>query len=148
MDPTLRFEVSLDEETVATYSDASRIRPTCPRRSSTPSPSRPRWWSARAGERLPPPEARPGRVVLKIEMPVPAPGRGRLRLAYQTNEGSADRAGLAGLRGDVARVELVEDAPDLPAGQPGPRQMEFAGFPAQDAPGGHFELALQPDTGS
>ena len=151
MDPSLRFEVRLDEETVASYVDNKQDPDEIPKAvvnsfSFTPGDV---VLEPAAGVHLPMPEARPGRIVLKVDIPVPPPGPRRLRVAYQANGGTATEPSWKDLATAESSVELVKDSPTFLQVKQDRGKMEFAGFPKRkmrlvDT----FRLALQPDTGS
>jgi hypothetical protein len=130
-DTTLRFEVTVDEETAATYVDA------------TPDPddipgSVVNAFSFLAGEvavhaaegvEAAPPEARPGRVVLRLDLPAERLGARRVRVAYQGNEGSAEAPAWRDLASADATVELAAEGPVFLQLRQDPGRMEFSGFP-------------------
>lgn len=90
VDPTLRLQVSLDEAPVATYTDAHEDPEDLPRALVNTFSFAPEDVVATAsGEaQVLPPEARPGRIVLKIDLPPQMSRRHRLRMSYQVNEGA------------------------------------------------------------
>jgi hypothetical protein len=151
LDPSLRFEVRLDEETAASYVDSKQDPDEIPKAvvnsfSFTPADV---VLEPAAGVHLPMPEARPGRIVLKVDVPVPPAGPRRLRVAYQANGGTAAEPSWKDLASAEAPVELARDAPTFLQVKQDRGKMEFAGFPKRkmrlvDT----FRLTLQPDTGS
>jgi hypothetical protein len=150
-DPALRFEVRLDEETVASYIDNKQDPDEIPKAvvNSFSFNSTDVTLEPAAGVHLPLPEARPGRIVLKIDVPVPPAGARRLRVAYQTNGGTAPDAAWKDLATAEASVELSREAPTFLQVRQDRGKMEFSGFPKKkmrlvDT----FRLTLQPDTGS
>jgi hypothetical protein len=151
LDPALRFEVRLDEETVASYVDNKQDPEEIPKaivNSFSFNPTDVTLEPA-AGVHLPMPEARPGRIVLKVDVPVPPPGARRLRVSYQVNGGTAPEPSWRDVATAEGTVELSAEAPTFLQVRQDRGKMEFAGFPKRkmrlvDT----FRLTLQPDTGS
>src|SRR5438105_581529 len=90
-DPTLRLEVRLDEEPVASWTDGQLDPQDMPGALVNTFAFAP---DAAAGFAAPevqlaPPEVQHGRVVLRIDVPAAAAGAHRTRLAYQANAGAA-----------------------------------------------------------
>jgi hypothetical protein len=151
LDPALRLEVRLDEETVASYVDNKQDPDEIPKAvvnsfSFTPGDV---VLEPAAGVHLPMPEARPGRIVLKIDVPVPPPGARRLRVSYQVNGGTGTEPSWKDVATAEGAVELGKDAPTFLQLKQDRGKMEFAGFPKRkmrlvDT----FRLTLQPDAGS
>lgn len=151
LDAALRFEVRLDEETIASYVDNKQDPDEIPKAvvnsfSFTPGDV---VLEPAAGVHLPMPEARPGRIVLKVDVPVPAPGAHRLRVSYQVNGGTNTEPSWKDVATAENAVELSKDAPTFLQVKQDRGKMEFAGFPKRkmrlvDT----FRLTLQPDTGS
>jgi hypothetical protein len=129
-DPTLRLEVSLDEEVVATYSDAKTdpdIKGAMVNSFSFAAED----VAVAAGERVLvlPPEVRPGRIALKMDVPlVDAPAR-RLRLAYQASEGPAEEKAWRDLASGSTDIQLRAEAPTFVRVDQDRGRMEFSGFP-------------------
>jgi len=128
-DPTLRMEVSLDEEVVATYVDA-RTDPDIPGAVVNTFSFGPEDVTAAAGERvlIQPPEPRPGRISLKMDVPLVEAPR-RLRVAYQVSEGPAEEKAWRDVVTGSADVELRAEAPTFVRVTQDRGRMEFAGFP-------------------
>jgi hypothetical protein len=151
MDAALRFEVRLDEETVASYMDTKQDPDEIPKavvNSFSFNPTDVTLEPA-AGVHLPMPEARPGRIVLKVDVPVPPPGPRRLRVSYQVNEGTPSDPSWKDVATAESTVDLSGEAPTFLQVRQDRGKMEFAGFPRRkmrlvDT----FKLTLQPDTGS
>ena len=130
-DTTLRFEVTVDEETMATYVD------------STPDPDEipgtvVNAFSFLAGEvavhaaqgiEAAAPEARPGRVVLRLDLPGEQLGERKVRLAYQANEGSEAAPVWRDLASATTTVALEAEGPAFVQVRQDPGRMEFSGFP-------------------
>lgn len=129
-DPTLRLEVRLDEEVVATYVDTHQDPNDLPKalvNTFSFSPDEIGREPA-AGVQLPPPEARPGRIVLKIDVPDTRAGSRQLRLAYQINVGSTASPSWKDVAVATSQCELVPDAPTFLQVKQDPGKMEFSGF--------------------
>ena len=129
LDPTLRLQVSLDEEPVATYTD-SKVDPEiegavvnsfsfAPEDMAT---------TAIAGVATAPAETRPGRITLKIDLPAERAGEHALRLAYQVNEGGAEAPGWHDVAETSVHVQLKPDAPNILEIHQDRGRMEFSGF--------------------
>ena len=129
LDPTLRLQVSLDEEPVATYTD-SKVDPEiegavvnsfsfAPEDMAT---------TAIAGVTTAPAETRPGRITLKIDLPAERAGEHALRLAYQVNEGGAEAPGWHDVAETSVHVQLKPDAPNILEIHQDRGRMEFSGF--------------------
>jgi len=128
-DPTLRLEVSLDEEVVATYVDA-RTDPDIPGAVVNTFSFGPEDVTAAAGERvvLQPPEPRPGRISLKMDVPMVEAPR-RLRVAYQVSEGTGEDKAWRDVVTGSTDVELRAEAPTFVRIAQDRGRMEFGGFP-------------------
>lgn len=130
VDPTLRLQVSLDEEPVATYVDAHLDPGDIPNAvvnafsftgdevAATPA----------AEAHVLPPEARPGRIVLKIDLPPQMSRRHRVRLAYQVNEGSEAEPAWRDSAEAALEVELRDEAPTFVHVHQDRGRMEFSGL--------------------
>lgn len=129
-DATLRLELRLDEETLALYADPRPDPDEIPGALVnafsfvaedvvvTPGPE----------AQLITPEARPGRIALRIELPRERAGRHRLRLAYQLNEGTDSQPAWRDVTDAALDVELKPEAPTFIQVQQDGGQMEFSGF--------------------
>lgn len=151
LDAGLRFEVRLDEETVASYVDNKQDPDEIPKAVVNSFSFNPTdvVLEPAAGVHLPMPEARPGRIVLKVDVPVPPPGARRLRVAYQVNGGSPTEPSWKDVSTAESTVELSREAPMFLQVKQDRGKMEFAGFPKRkmrlvDT----FKITLEPDTGS
>jgi hypothetical protein len=129
-DPTLRLELRLDEEPVVVYTDGQldegQIRGAAVNAFSfaeglTVSPA--------PGVRVHPAEVRPGRIVLKLDLPNPGPASRRLRLAYQVNTGTADEPAWKDVVSAATDVQLSDAQPALVDVHQERGRMEFGGFP-------------------
>lgn len=127
-DPTLRLEVSLDEEVVATYVDA-KTDPDIRGAIVNSFSFEPEDLVVVAGEEalVLPPETRPGRIALKIDLPVrEAPAL--LRLAYQVGEGPPEDRAWRDVVSGSTTVELRASAPAFVKIDQDRGRMEYSGF--------------------
>lgn len=127
-DPSLRLEVRLDEDAVASWTDA-RLDPEDLRGAVVNTfafvPADEAAAAAAPGVVLGAPEAQRGRIVLRIEVPG-AIGEGRrLRVAYQTNEGSAATPAWHDVASAQTTVTLRGDPPTVVQLRQDRGQMEF-----------------------
>jgi hypothetical protein len=129
-DPTLRMEVRLDEAAVATYVDAHADPNDIPKALVNTFSFSPEEIGREPGRGvlLPPPEARPGRIVLKIDVPDALAGSRQLRLAYQINIGSATAPSWKDVTVATAACELNPDSPTFLQVKQDPGRMEFSGL--------------------
>ena len=129
-DPTLRLELRLDEDAVVVYVDAQPDPDEIPGAivnafsfaeglSVSPAP----------GVRVHPAEVRPGRIVLKLDLPAAVPDTKRLRLAYQLNTGTAAEPAWKDVASAAAEVTIGAGQPALVEVRQERGRMEFAGFP-------------------
>jgi len=128
-DPTLRLEVSLDEEVVATYVDA-KTDPDIPGAVVNAFSFAADDLAVVAGEEalVLPPEPRPGRIALKIDVPASEATR-LLRVAYQAGEGPAEERAWRDLAAGSTGVELRAGSPTFIKVAQDRGRMEFSGFP-------------------
>jgi hypothetical protein len=144
-DPTLRFQVRLDEEVVATYVDA-RTDPDIPGAMVNA-------FSFAAAEvvfiagkdaLVLPPEQRPGRITLKVDVPAREAPR-LLRVAYQGLE-TADDSSWRDLAVGSREIELRGEAPVFVSVEQDRGRMEFSGFPRRRMRNVEtFDLDLRPE---
>ncbi len=127
-DATLRLDVSLDEEPVATYLDA-QIDPDIPGAivnafsfDTGIAIDAPPGVTAQA------PEARPGRISLKLDLPAERAGERRLRVAYQVNDGSKQEPAWRDVAASSIHATLEPDAPNFVRLRQDRGRMEFSGF--------------------
>jgi len=130
-DPTLRFEVRVDEEPAAFYLDGTDDPDEIPRAIvnafsfAAPDVA----IQAAPGIEVTPPEVRAGRIVLKLDLPVSLAGKRKVRLAYQANTAGA----AAPIWRDLAEGALTLDLSTATASfvqlRQDPGRMEFSGFP-------------------
>ena len=128
-DPSLRLQISLDEDPVATYIDA-KTDPEIAGATvnsfsfeasdvvATPGP----------GAHLEIPETRPGRITLKIDLPADTAGERRFRFAYQANGGSAAAPAWRDLIDSLIHVNLKAETPSIVEIKQNQGRMEFSGF--------------------
>lgn len=130
VDPTLRLEVSLDEETIAAYTDATPDPRDLPSALVNSFSFEPEVVAMTAGgdTQLQSPESRPGRAVLRIDLPSQPARRRRLRLAYQINDGSAEEPAWRDCAETALEVELRDDVPNFVHISQSRGQMEFSGL--------------------
>jgi hypothetical protein len=130
-DPTLRLEIRLDEEPVVFYLDATADPEEIPRALVNA-------FSFAAGDvavqaapdvEVAPPEVRAGRIVLKLDLPVAYAGERKVRLAYQTNTGSAAEPVWRDLTEGSLTLALSAAAASFVQVRQDPGRMEFSGFP-------------------
>lgn len=128
-DPTLRLQVSLDEEPLATYIDA-QLDPDIPGAvvnafsfDAGISIDAPEGVTAQA------PEARPGRISLKLDAPVERAGERRLRVAYQANDATKEQPAWRDVVAAQITATLEPDTANFVRLHQDRGRMEFAGFP-------------------
>jgi hypothetical protein len=131
VDSTLRFSVSLDEEEVAALADTS------PNPEDLPGAPIVNTFTFGAeeiallplpGTVLLDPEARPGRIVLKLELPAAHAGLRRLRIAYQVNEGTAAQPAWRDAAATGVEVDVRQNAPTFVEVRQHAGRMEFTGL--------------------
>ena len=127
-DPSLRLQVSLDEEPVAGYVDGKPDTeiPGATVNSFSFAPGDVSLSPGR-GVRMEPPETRPGRISLKLDVPADKAGERRFRLAYQANDGSAGAPAWRDLVDTLIHVTLKTETPSIIEIKQNQGKMEFAG---------------------
>lgn len=148
VDPSLRLEIRLDEEIVATYLDAKPDPEDIPGAlvnafSFTPTEV---VAEAGAGAEVLSPEVRPGRIVLKVDLPLGPAGPRKLRWAYQVNDGSSAEPVWRDLIQATATTELRTEGPTFFQVRQDRGRMEFSGFPRKrmkNVETFHLELSPQ-----
>jgi hypothetical protein len=130
-DASLRFEVTVDEEPAAAYVDATVDPDDIPGSVVNAFSFLPGEVAVHAasGVEAAPPEARPGRVVLRIDLPAAKAGERRVRLAYQTSAGSREAPLWRDAVSDSLTVDVGVDGPTFVQVRQDPGRMDFAGFP-------------------
>ncbi len=127
-DASLRFEVSLDEEVVATYDD-TKLDPEIAGAVVNAFGFDPESVNASGAEgvSVAVPETRPGRITLRIDLPALRGGERKLRVAY------FGRDAATGTRRELVAnsiyVEVKSEAPTFVRVKQDAGRLEFAGFP-------------------
>lgn len=128
-DPTLRLAISADEETLVTYTDA-QTDPDIPGaivNAFSFDLAKLRVAAAETVEALPP-DTRPGRISLRVDLPTRLAGERRLRAAYQVNDGTADAPAWRDVAESAIHAELRADATQVVRLHQDRGRMEFSGF--------------------
>jgi hypothetical protein len=129
-DPTLRFEVRVDEEPVAAFVDAKLDPEEIPGATVNA-------FSFAAGDVAihaapevvaAPPEVNPGRIVVRLDLPAARAGKRRLRFAYQVNDGPAAEPSWRDLAEGTVTVDIGLEAPNFVQVRQDAGQMEYAGL--------------------
>ncbi|HUG53417.1 MAG TPA: hypothetical protein VMR21_07445 [Vicinamibacteria bacterium] len=130
-DPTLRLELRLDGEPIASWTDAHLDPEDLPGAVVNT-------FAFEAGEAaglpgpdvsLGAPEVQPGRVQLSVERRGHAAGERSIELAYQANEGTSEQPAWRDLAAATRPVALSEAAPALIDVRQARGGMEYSGFP-------------------
>lgn len=127
-DVTLRLILSLDEEPLASYSDAHADPGDLPGAIvntfdfTAPAVA----VSATAPASAEPPEVRPGRVTLRLRLPADRAGEHRLRLAYQVNDATAEAPAWRDAVDATLTVGLKTESPAVAELQQDPGRMEYS----------------------
>jgi hypothetical protein len=126
-DPTLRFEVSLDEAVIATYAD-TKPDPDIPGALMNAFGFAPESMTASASEgvRIEPPETRPGRITLRLGLPAERAGERTRRVAYFGRDAAGSERELAA---NSIYVEIKPGAPTFVRVKQDVGRMEYTGFP-------------------
>jgi RNase P/RNase MRP subunit p29 len=147
-DPTLRMEIRIDEDVVAAYLDPKPDPKEIPRavvntfsflkEDVVVQPG--------TGAAAALPEARTGRIVLRVDVPpAPRPNR-RLRVAYQINEGTPAQPAWKDLVDASYDLTMATDGPTFVQMRQDRGSMEFAGFPKRRMRGVEtFQIDLSPE---
>ncbi len=130
VDPSLRLQITLDEEPLASYVDA-KIDPDIPGATvnsfSFPDAiviSR----SGPGGVGVGAPEVRPGRITLKLDLPMEAAGEHSFRLSYQGNEGSSASPAWHDLAGTGIHATFKADGANVVDIHQDRGSMEYSGL--------------------
>lgn len=128
-DPSLRLQISLDEEAVASYVDG-KPDPEIPGATVNSFSFAPEDVSLLPGHgvRMEPPDTRPGRITLKVDVPAEKAGERRFRLAYQANDGSTASPAWRDLVDTLIHVTLKTETPCIVEIKQNQGKMEFSGF--------------------
>jgi hypothetical protein len=130
LDPTLRLQVSLDEDVIATYIDAHLDPQELPGATVNSFSFAPEDVSTAAGSRVQvlAPETRPGRIALRIGLPAERAGKHRLRFAYQINGASEAEPAWRDVVETSVDVTLHTDRSTFVGLHQDRGQMAFSGF--------------------
>lgn len=133
VDPTLRMEVRLDGEPVAGYADIKTDPKDLPGATvNTFSFLEGEFeMEAAGGAVLAPPEVRPGRASLRIDVPFASdkPATRKLEVAYQFNAGSAEEPDWKDAVTAATELELRRGSPTFLLMRQDPGRMGYSGFP-------------------
>jgi hypothetical protein len=146
VDPSLRLEVRLDEEPIASWVDV-KTDPEIKGAVLNTFSFAPEDVSGYAGRgvELAPPEVQPGRAVLKIGL-APQTSRRRLRVAYQINDGDAQHPAWHDEAEASTDVDLRPDKPTLVDMRQNRGKMEFSGLLRRKMKNVEtFRIDLQPE---
>jgi hypothetical protein len=126
-DPSLRLEVRLDEKAVAAYVDTQVDEGEIAGAVVNSFSFTPEAVTAVAGPgaRVLLPETRPGRIVLEIELSAESAGEHKLRLAYQSNDGTKGDPAWRDLATTSLVVTLAAQTPLFVKVEQDPGGMEF-----------------------
>jgi hypothetical protein len=130
-DHTLRMEVTVDEEPVATFVDGALDPDEIPKATVNAVSFAPADVAivAAAAVEVTPPEVRPGRIVLKMDLPAARAGDRKVRVAYQGNAGTVAEPQWRDLAEGSVTVALGTATPTFIQLRQDPGRMEFSGFP-------------------
>ena len=130
-DPTLRFEVRVDEEPAVFYVDSTTDADEIPRAvvNAFSFAAGDVALKAAPGVEVWPPEVRAGRIVLKLDLPVARAGERKVRLAYQANTGTAAEPVWRDLTEGSLTLALSAATASFVQVRQDPGRMEFSGFP-------------------
>ena len=128
VDPSLRLEVRLDEDPIASWVDA-KTDPEIKGVLLNTFSFAPEDVAAFAGRgvELAPPEVQPGRAVLKIGL-APQRARRKLRLAYQINDADAEHPAWRDRAEGTTEVDLRPESPTIVQVRQNRGKMEFSGL--------------------
>ena len=129
-DPTLRFELRVDEEPVAGFVDATLDPAEIPGATVNAFSFAPADVAIHSAEGtfVAPPEVSPGRIVLRLDLPLAHVGKRRIRLAYQVNDGSSAQPSWRDLAEGEVTVDLGVEAPNFVQVRQDAGEMEFSGI--------------------
>jgi hypothetical protein len=150
VDPTIRLEVLLDGEAIASYADVKTDPKDLPGATvNTFSFLEGDFeMEGAAGAVLGPPEVRPGRASLRIDVPFPsdAPPERRLRVAYQFNAGTADEPQWKDAIAAETTMTLLRGQPSFVLMRQDSGKMEYSGMKPRMRNIETFRLDLAPGT--
>jgi hypothetical protein len=132
IDPSLRMEVRLDGEVIASYVDLKQDPKDLPGSTVNTFSFLEGEFEMEAGPgvKMAPPEVRPGRASLKLDVPHASdrPTRRTLKVTYQFNTASADEPEWKDLITAESPFDLSRTAPNFVLIRQDPGQMEYSGF--------------------
>jgi hypothetical protein len=130
-DPTLRFEVRVDEESAVFYLDGKDDPDEIPRAivNAFSFAAGDVEVKAAPGVEVSPPEVRAGRIVLKLDLPAALAGERKVRLAYQANTSTAAEPVWRDVTEGSLTLTLSAATPSFVQVRQDPGRMEFSGFP-------------------
>jgi hypothetical protein len=130
-DPTLRFEVRVDEDPVVFYLDATTDPDEIPKAlvNAFSFAAGDVAVKAAPGVEVAPPEVRAGRIVLKLDLPLARAGQRKVGIAYQANTGDAKDPVWRDLTEGSLTLALSAATPSFVQVRQDPGRMEFSGFP-------------------
>jgi hypothetical protein len=150
VDPTIRLEVQLDGEPIASYADTKTDPKDLPGATvNTFSFLEGDFeMEGAAGAVLGPPEVRPGRASLRIDVPFPsdAPPARKLRVSYQFNAGTADEPEWKDAIAAETTMTLLRGQPSFVLLRQDPGKMEYSGMKPRMRKIETFRLDLAPGT--
>jgi hypothetical protein len=133
VDPSLRMEVQLDGETIASYVDAKADPKDLPGATVNTFSFLAGDFEMEAGPgtTLQPPEVRPGRASLRIDVrnASDAPVTRKLRVAYQFNAGTAEEPEWRDAVTAETMFDVARGTPTFVLMRQDPGRMQFSGFP-------------------
>jgi len=147
-DPTLRFEVRVDEEPVVFYLDGTTDADEIPKAlvNSFSFAAADVAVKAAPGVEVAPPEVRVGRIVLKLDLPLARAGERKVRIAYQANTGTAAAPVWRDLTEGSLTLALSAATPSFVQVRQDPGRMEFSGFTRRRMKNVEtFRIELQPE---
>lgn len=130
-DPTLRLEVRVDEDPVVFFVDGSLDPKEIPKAVVNAFSFAPADVAIKAAPNVEvgPPEVRPGRIVLKMDLPAARAGDRKVRVSYQGNTGTAAAPVWRDLTEGSLTIVLTPGTPTFLQLRQDPGRMEFSGFP-------------------
>jgi hypothetical protein len=133
VDPSLRMEVQLDGQTIASYVDGKADPKDLPGATVNTFSflAGDTDMEAEAGARLERPEVRPGRAALRMAVPFPsdAPVSRKLRVTYQFNAGTREKPEWKDAVSAEAPFDMGRGTPNFLLLKQAMGKMQFSGFP-------------------
>jgi hypothetical protein len=128
-DPSLRLQLTLDEKGLASYVDG-KTDPDIPGATVNAFSFAAGDVRVEAGEhvRAEAPDVRPGRITLKLDLPLEAAGDHSFRLVYQTNDGTGPSPAWRDLAGTDIHVSLKAEASSVVEIHQDRGGMEYSGL--------------------